>query len=82
MTNQPSTGAPNASANTQTQGPAADTKQILLNDIGAKWDKFSKEELSALKNNDDLVMQVVAKYGLAKPAAQADVNALLKGRIV
>ena len=59
---------------------ATDTKHIVLKDIGAKWGKFSETELSALKGKDDLVAQVVAKYGLEKPQAQRDVDALLRGR--
>jgi hypothetical protein len=51
-----------------------------LDDNGEKWTKFSKQELSDLKDNDDLVTQVVAKYGLDKDAAQRDVAALMKGR--
>ena len=35
-------------------------KQAMLNEIGTKWSKFSKQELSALKTNDELVSQVVA----------------------
>jgi hypothetical protein len=58
----------------------AETKQIVLKEIGAKWNKFSEHDLSALKNNDDLVNQVVAKYSLGKAQAQRDVDALLKGR--
>jgi hypothetical protein len=57
--------------------PARDT---LLGDIGNKWNKFSKQELSALKTNDELVTQVVAKYGIEKIAAQRDVDALMAGR--
>ena len=57
--------------------PARDT---LLGDIGNKWDKFSKQELSALKTNDELVTQVVAKYGIEKITAQRDVDALMAGR--
>ena len=59
---------------------AADSKQILLKDIGAKWSKFSATELGALKNKDDLVTQVVAKYSLDKAQAQRDVDAVMKGR--
>ena len=62
----------------QDQPPTA--RQTLLADIGAKWAKFSRQELADLKGNRDLVAQVVAKYGLAKDAAQRDVTALLKGR--
>jgi hypothetical protein len=58
----------------------AETKQIVLKEIGAKWGKFSEQDLSALKGNDDLVNQVVAKYALEKAQAQRDVDVLLKGR--
>ena len=61
-------------------GNAAESKQILLNDIGAKWNKFSEQELGALKDRDDLVTQVVAKYSLDKAQAQRDVDAVMKGR--
>ncbi len=61
-------------------GNAAESKQILLKDIGSKWSKFSEQELGALKNRDDLVDQVVAKYSLDKAQAQRDVDAVMKGR--
>jgi hypothetical protein len=61
-------------------GSPAETKRILLKDIGAKWGKFSEQELGALKNKDDLVTQVVAKYSLDKVQAQRDVDAVMKGR--
>jgi hypothetical protein len=59
---------------------AADTRQIVLKEISAKWGKFSEQDLSALKSKDDLVTQVVGKYSLEKAQAQRDVDALLKGR--
>jgi hypothetical protein len=62
----------------QTQG--ADIKQALLKDIHVKWGKFTDQELGGLKNNDDLVTQVVAKYGLDKAQAQRDVDMLRAGR--
>ena len=52
----------------------------VLNAIGAKWNKFSKQELSALTTNDELVAQLVAKYDIEKIAAQRDVDALMNGR--
>jgi hypothetical protein len=52
----------------------------VLNAIGAKWSKFSKQELSALTTNDELVAQLVAKYDIEKVAAQRDVDALMNGR--
>ncbi len=72
----------NAASNTSTAKPetAAQSKQMILKEVGAKWGKFSEQDLSALKGKDDLVNQVVPKYGLEKGQAQRDVDALLKGR--
>ncbi|WP_454622082.1 hypothetical protein [Bradyrhizobium cenepequi] len=72
----------NAASNTNaaTGQATAEAKQIILKEIGSKWGKFSEQELSALKDRDDLVTQVVAKYGLEKSQAQRDVDALMKGR--
>lgn len=61
-------------------GNAAENKKIVLNDIAAKWNKFSEQELGALKDRDDLVTQIVAKYGLDKAQAQREVDAVMKGR--
>ena len=54
--------------------------QLIRKDIKAKWDKFSEQELTSLKNKDELVTQVMSKYNVEKPNAQRDVDALLKGR--
>jgi hypothetical protein len=59
---------------------AAATRQIVLNEIRSKWDKFSQQDLWVLKNKDDVVTQLVAKYGLDKDQAQRDVDALMKDR--
>ena len=72
MTNAPAT-------NTAARADDSDRNDVL-NAIGAKWSKFSKRELSDLKTNDELVTQVVAKYGVEKIAAQRDVDALMNGR--
>ena len=66
-----------ASAST---GTPADAKQILLKDISSKWGKFSEQELGALKNKDDLIAKIVAKYSIDKAQAQRDVDAVMKGR--
>jgi division protein CdvB (Snf7/Vps24/ESCRT-III family) len=66
--------------NTVTPNTANENKQILLKDISSKWGKFSEQELGALKNRDDLVSQVVAKYSLDKAQAQKEVDAVMKGR--
>ena len=70
----------NQNADPEKTANAAENKQILLKDIGAKWNKFSEQELGALKNRDELVTQVVAKYSLDKAQAQKDVDAVMKGR--
>ena len=63
------------------QAPSAsETKQIVIKEIRAKWGKFSEDDLSSLKNKDDLVTQRAAKYGLEKSLAKRDVDALLNGR--
>ncbi len=68
---------PNPSTTAQA---APEAGQMIRKDINAKWDKFSDQDLTSLKNRDDLVTQVVTKYGLEKVQAQRDVDALLKGR--
>lgn len=57
-----------------------ETRQAVRKEIGARWSKFSGEDISALKGKDDLVAQVVAKYAMEKAQAERDVAALLKGR--
>ena len=53
----------NVTSNTPAAKPetAAETRQIVLKEVGAKWSKFSEQDLSALKGKDDIVTQVVAK---------------------
>ena len=52
----------------------------VINEIRAKWGKFSEQELSALKGSDDLVSQVSAKYGMKPDQAKSEVDVVLKGR--
>jgi hypothetical protein len=83
MTNQPTgagIGAGNDSPKMQDQTQGADVKMALLKDIRVKWGKFTEQELTGLKNNDDLVSHVIAKYGLDKAQAQRDVDTLRAGR--
>ena len=68
----PSQAVPNRDAN----------KQALFQDIRTKWDKFSESDIAALKDKDDLVAQVVAKYGQEKGLVQREVDTLLKGRAI
>jgi hypothetical protein len=69
---------PNA-ASTRT-GNTVESREILLKDIGAKWSKFSEQELGALKSKDDLISQLGSKYSLDKAQAQRDVDAVINGR--
>ena len=41
----------------------AQTRQTVLKDVSAKWGKFSEDDLAALNGRDDLVAQIVTKYG-------------------
>jgi hypothetical protein len=59
---------------------AAETREIVLKEISAKWGKFSEQDLSTLKNKDDVVAQIVTKYGYDKQQVQRDVDSLMKGR--
>jgi hypothetical protein len=80
MSNPATHATSHSNAATAKPETAAESKQIVLKEVGAKWGKFSEQDLSALKSKDDLVTQIVAKYGLEKTQAQRDVEALLKGR--
>jgi uncharacterized protein YjbJ (UPF0337 family) len=60
----------------------AQTRQTVLKDVSAKWGKFSEDDLAALNGRDDLVAQIVTKYGYERIQVQHDVDALLKGREV
>jgi hypothetical protein len=53
---------------------------MARSEIGAKWSKFTTDDLSGLKSKDDVISQVVSKYGMDKAQAQREVDALMKGR--
>jgi hypothetical protein len=59
---------------------SADIRQSVRREVGARWDRFSQQELSALANRDDLVREVVSRYGVEQSEAQRDVDSVLKGR--
>ena len=69
-----------APAAAEKQPAANEGRAIILKEIRAKWNKLEDADLSALKNRDDVVSQLVAKYGLEKANAQRDVDSLLRGR--
>jgi hypothetical protein len=80
MTISPSNVSLGTNFNTGRAPSAAETMQIVIKEIRAKWGKFSEDDLSSLKNKDDLVTQRAAKYGLEKSLAKRDVDALMNGR--
>ena len=80
MTNSPPNVSLGTSFNAGQPPSAAETKQVVIKEIRAKWGKFSEDDLSSLKNKDDLVTQRAAKYGLEKSLAKRDVDALMNGR--
>lgn len=79
MTDQPSTATDRMQARIDHQKRVLRKREVLAA-IGGKWGKFSEQELSDLKNEDDLAVQVATKYGIVKDIAQRDVAALLNGR--
>lgn len=80
MADQPTTSTTTGAAINWLQDHSVERKLILLTDIGSKWEKFSRQELSGLRSSDDLVAQIVAKYGIEKDVAQREVHALVNGR--
>jgi hypothetical protein len=52
----------------------------MRRDIEQKWGKFSAREIAALKDNEDLVMQLQTKYQLDKAQAQREVAEFAQGR--
>jgi hypothetical protein len=75
LANAPLGAASNAAA-------AAAIRQIVLKEVGAMWGKFSEQELSVLEGDDDLVTQIMAKYGFGRGEAYHKVDRVLKGRHV
>ncbi len=59
---------------------APEGKQLLMKDIAGKWSKFSEAEIAALKNRDELVSGVQAKYNIDATQAGREVDGVLKGR--
>ena len=80
MTISPSNVSLEANFNVGQAPSVAESKQIVIKEIRAKWGKFSEDDLSSLKNKNDLVTQRATKYGLEKSLAKRDVDALMNGR--
>ncbi len=61
-------------------GNAQASAPDLRGEIQGKWGKFDEQEIAALKDNNDLVAKLQAKYQLDRAQAQRDVVAFAKGR--
>ena len=55
---------------------AAGSNTGMRSEIQVKWNKFTTQEVAALRNNDDLLAQVQTKYALDRVQAQRDVELL------
>jgi hypothetical protein len=55
-------------------------RAALGKDIRAKWDKFSEIEVGALRSEEQLVAQLIAKYSLDRPQAETEVKGVVNGR--
>ena len=52
----------------------------MRSEIQTRWYRLRSNEISALKDKDDLVAKVQTKYHLSRAQAQRDVDAFAKGR--
>ena len=57
-----------------------DSSTEMRGEIRQKWGKFSDQEISAIKDNNDLTAQVQSKYALDEAQAKRDVDAFARGR--
>jgi len=69
-----------AAALRRVQEDAAHEKILLRVDIGERWERLNVQEIIDFRNSDDLVAELVAKYGLARDIAERDAAAVVRGR--
>ena len=80
MTIENDAAASIAPVSARTSAQRAYARQLLLMDIQITWNRLTREEVAALKDRDELVMLLVARYGLESETARRDVDVLLGGR--
>ena len=80
MTNGNDVGASVAPASARTPVQHAYARQLLLMDIHITWARLTREEVASLRDRDELVTLLVARYGLAAETARRDIDTLLGGR--
>jgi len=68
---------PTASSHSSATNP---DRQDVLSEIARKWSKFSKQDLTDITTNDQLVGEIVERYGIKRKAAQREVDLLMDGR--
>lgn len=52
----------------------------MRGEIASRWDKFTADEIAAIKDKDDLIAKVQSKYALERAQALTEVDAFAKGR--
>jgi len=57
-------------------------RDALLNALASKWKRLSLQELRLLESSNDLVDQIVARYGVDEILARREVDTLLDGRVL
>jgi hypothetical protein len=55
-------------------------RDALLNRLASKWRRFTWRELNQLESSDELVAQIVVRYGIQEMVARREVDVLLDGR--
>jgi len=55
-------------------------RDALLNALASKWRRFTWRELNQLESSDELVAQIVVRYGVQEMVAKREVDVLLDGR--
>jgi len=55
-------------------------RDALLNALVSKWRRFTWQELCRFENSEELVAQIVARYGVRLDVARREVDILLDGR--
>ena len=59
-----------AATNSNSAPQNADQKSAVMKDICAKWNKFSEQDVAAIKGKADLVSEVVTNTGFPDPGPE------------
>lgn len=59
-----------------------EVRTLMRDDIAERWAKFSRDEVLALKDMEDLIEQIHMKYGISTVSAASEVEAFEKRKII